>query len=31
MPRYSYDTVRLSWVPGDGGERLDQAAEALRA
>jgi histidine triad (HIT) family protein len=31
MPRYSYDTVRLPWTPGDGGDRLDQAAEALRA
>jgi histidine triad (HIT) family protein len=31
IPRYSYDTVRLPWTPGDGGERLDQAAEALRA
>jgi histidine triad (HIT) family protein len=31
MPRYSYDTVRLPWTPGGGGERLDQAAEALRA
>jgi histidine triad (HIT) family protein len=30
MPRYSYDTVRLPWTPGDGGDRLDQAAEALR-
>ena len=30
IPRYSYDTVRLPWTPGDGGDRLDQAAEALR-
>ena len=31
IPRYSYDTARLPWIPGDGGERLDEAAEALRA
>ena len=31
IPRYSYDTVRLPWIPGDGGDRLAQAAEALRA
>jgi histidine triad (HIT) family protein len=31
IPRYSYDTARLPWIPGDGGERLNEAAEALRA
>ena len=31
IPRYSYDTARLPWIPGDGGERLNDAAEALRA
>ena len=30
IPRYSYDTARLPWIPGDGGERLNEAAEALR-
>ena len=31
IPRYSYDTVHLPWTPGGGGDRLDEAAKALRA
>jgi histidine triad (HIT) family protein len=30
IPRYSNDTVRLPWTPGDGKAGHDQAAEALR-
>jgi histidine triad (HIT) family protein len=31
IPRYSDDTVRLPWTPGDGKDGHDEAAEALRA
>jgi histidine triad (HIT) family protein len=31
IPRYSDDTVRLPWTPGDGKDGLEEAAEALRA
>jgi histidine triad (HIT) family protein len=31
IPRYSDDTVRLPWTPGDGKDGHDAAAEALRA
>jgi histidine triad (HIT) family protein len=31
IPRYSDDTVRLPWTPGDGKDGHDEAAGALRA
>jgi histidine triad (HIT) family protein len=30
IPRYSDDTVRLPWTPGDGKDGHEEAAEALR-
>jgi histidine triad (HIT) family protein len=31
IPRYTNDTVRLPWTPGDGKDGHEDAAEALRA